>query len=221
MRFRDLKTGEVFLSISSAADYFCRENDCFLQTCPLKGQTDGEPCADWVNAYPREAARLMGFEVVEDWHDGDTAGISDAFNRMAKEMRENAGEMRESQLNAGKEEANMDKPLKDWTLAETQEYCDKHECGFCELFQRHDCLLNSSPNKWDLLEKPLFTEQDVEDARVLARALLADGFERDKVGDVFTTSKEAGRTLLDSRMFPSIQPGQSYTLDEIIGGAHD
>ena len=39
----------------------------------------------------KKAARLMGYEVVEDGHDGDTAGISDAFNRMAKEMRENAG----------------------------------------------------------------------------------------------------------------------------------
>ena len=58
----------------------------------------------------------------------------------------------------------------------------------------------------------------VEDAKILARALLADGFERDKVGDVFSTSKTASRTLLDSRMFPSIQPDQSYTLDEIIGG---
>ena len=58
----------------------------------------------------QESDALMGYEVVEDGHDGDTAGISDAFNRMAKEMRENAGEMREPQLNAGKEEANMDKP---------------------------------------------------------------------------------------------------------------
>lgn len=66
MKFRNPETGEVFLSISSAADYFCRENDCFLQTCPLKGQTDGEPCADWANAYPRVAARLMGYEVVEE-----------------------------------------------------------------------------------------------------------------------------------------------------------
>ena len=66
MKFRNPETGEVFLSISSAADYFCRENDFFLQTCPLKGQTDGEPCADWANAYPRVAARLMGYEVVEE-----------------------------------------------------------------------------------------------------------------------------------------------------------
>ena len=110
MKFRNPETGEVFLSISSAADYFCRENDCFLQTCLLKEKTDGKPCVDWANAHPHEAARLMGYEVVEDGHDGDTAGISDAFNRMAKEMRENAGETREPQLNAGKEEANMDKP---------------------------------------------------------------------------------------------------------------
>ena len=38
-----------------------------------------------------EAASLMGYEVVE-------------------EMQENAGEMRDPQLNTGKEEANMDKP---------------------------------------------------------------------------------------------------------------
>ena len=82
-----------------------------------------------------------------------------------------------------------------------------------------ECLNNLINHPENIIRKPRFTEQDVEDARVLARALLADGFERDKVGDVFTTSKEAGRTLLDSRMFPSIQPGQSYTLDEIIGGA--
>ena len=65
MKFRNPETGEVFLSISSAADYFCRENDCFLQTCPLKGQTGWRACADWANAYPRVAARLMGYEVAD------------------------------------------------------------------------------------------------------------------------------------------------------------
>lgn len=115
----------------------------------------------------------------------------------------------------------MDKPLKDWTLGEAKEYCTDHDCGDCKLFQNHECLLSGSPSKWRIEEKPRFTEQDVEDAKILARALLADGFERDKMGDVFSISKTASRTLLDSRMFPSIQPGQSATLDEIIGGAHD
>ena len=66
MKFRNPETGEVFLSISSATDYFCRENDCFLEKCPLKNQTDGRACVDWVNDHPHEAARLMGYEVVED-----------------------------------------------------------------------------------------------------------------------------------------------------------
>ena len=65
MKFRNPETGEAFLSISSAADYFCRENDCFLQTCPLKEKTDGKPCVDWANAHPREAARLMALRGAE------------------------------------------------------------------------------------------------------------------------------------------------------------
>lgn len=52
------------------------------------------------------------------------------------------------------EEVNMNKTLKDWTLGEVQEYCDEHECRFCKFFQNRDCLLNSSPNKWNLSKKP-------------------------------------------------------------------
>ena len=119
-------------------------------------------------------------------------------------------------------EADMDKPLKDWTLGEVKAYCTGRDCyKDCELAQSPGkCkILDVTPSEWDLDEKPRFTGQEVEDAKILARALLADGFERDKMGDVFSTSKTAIRTLLDSRMFPSILPGQSYTLDEIIGGA--
>lgn len=70
-----------------------------------------------------------------------------------------------------------------------------------------------------ITRKPRWTEQEVEDARVLARALLADGFERDAGGDVFATSRKACRTLIDRGMFPSLRPGETVTLGEIIGGA--
>ena len=119
------------------------------------------------------------------------------------------------------EETNMDKPLKDWTLAETQEYCDEHECGFCELFQMHDCLLNSSPDKWDLSEKPRFTEQEAEAAKAVKVLFPCTThliqFQPNepvsaKAGDAFVVN-------LNSVLFPSIQPGKPYTLDEIIGGA--
>ena len=108
MKFR--KIAEY--SMEEANNEFCeRQKSC--DTCPLdepSHKKEDTSCVNWCNEHPHEAARLMGFEVVEDWHDGDTAGISDAFNRMAKEMRENAGEMREPQLNAGEREDNMYKP---------------------------------------------------------------------------------------------------------------
>lgn len=64
--------------------------------------------------------------------------------------------------------------------------------------------------------QPRFTKEEMADAMVLARALLADGFERDKGGDVFATSSVACRTLLDSEMFPSLRPGQTVSLEEIV-----
>ena len=102
MKFRNPETGEVFLSISSAADYFCRENDCFLQTCPLKEKTDGKPCVDWANAHPHEAARLMGYEVVED----SKVVEIDQFNSTEIEAIR---------------EANMDKPLSKETTVTTND----------------------------------------------------------------------------------------------------
>lgn len=69
-----------------------------------------------------------------------------------------------------------------------------------------------------IIRKPRWTQQEVEDAKVLARALLADGFERDTIGDVFATSSVACRTLIDSRMFPSLRSGETVKLSDIIGG---
>lgn len=193
--------------------------------CPI-GNTSfisGYSCVDYAKAHPHEVARMMGYEVVEETQldkmfERARRNISDFDSRTVKrnEPSENPGEL---------EEVNMDKPLKDWTLGELSEYCKCHtsengNCMNCDLQKGIGCCpFECAPADWDLSEKPRFTEQDVEDAKILARALLADGFERDKMGDVFSISKTASRTLLDSRMFPSIQPGQSYTLDEIIGGA--
>lgn len=67
-----------------------------------------------------------------------------------------------------------------------------------------------------IIRKPRFTEEEVADAKVLSRALLADGFERDNDGDVFATSSVACRTLLDGSMFPSLRPGQSVRLEDAL-----
>lgn len=69
MKFRS-KTGEVFDNISVLADQFCMYSDCFWNKCKMHEATNGEPCGEWVKAHPHEAARLMGYEVVEDAVEG-------------------------------------------------------------------------------------------------------------------------------------------------------
>lgn len=75
---------------------------------------------------------------------------------------------------AKKEEANMDKPLKDWTLGELQEWCyqyrkahtDKPCEQACPIYQRGICRCEWV-HEWDLDEKPRFTEQEVEVAKAI------------------------------------------------------
>ena len=59
----------------------------------------------------------------------------------------------------------MDKPLRDWTMGEALEYCQKHEnCGEdgCRFADGIACKLNN-PTNWDIEEQNHFTEQEVED----------------------------------------------------------
>ena len=138
-------------------------------------------------------------------------------------MRE---EMREPQLNAGdKEEANMDKPLKDWTLGEIKEYCREkgYHCGDCPAKDEGDrCKLNSTPEIWPLEPKPRFTEQEVEVAKAI-KLLFPDVVKVCRFSGVVKAECEngSGECMIGAKLLPSIQNHQSYTLDEIIGGAHD
>lgn len=86
MKFRS-KTGEmVSSSIIRLQRAYCRERAC--GQCQLKNHVidceDTSECGVWAVEHPHEAARLMGFEVVED----------EQFREVTKMMKE----------------ANMDKP---------------------------------------------------------------------------------------------------------------
>ena len=117
-----------------------------------------------------------------------------------------------------KKEANMDKPLKDWTLGEVKVYCTGRDCyKDCKLAQSPGkCkILDVTPSEWDLDEKPRFTQQDAEDAETVLRVFGRN----DTVKRTQESAISFGGIILSSKLFPSIQSGQSYTLDEIIGGA--
>ena len=74
-----------------------------------------------------------------------------------------------------------------------------------------------------IIRKPRFTQQEVEDAKAIKRLLTEyTGVRRveHKWGtDLLLTSEESEEFAIEPKLFPSIKSGQSYTLDEIIGGA--
>ena len=122
----------------------------------------------------------------------------------------------------------MDKPLKDWTMGELQEWCyqyrkahtDKPCEQSCPIYQRGICRCEWV-YEWDLEGKPRFTQQEVEDAKYIKRILKVDSVRRNIYGNglVAMKSDNSVSVVINSEMLPSIQPGQFYTLDEIIGGA--
>ena len=123
------------------------------------------------------------------------------------------------------EEANMDKPLKDWTFAEAQKFCKAQRntperCSTCKIQKFCDKYFgrqgeSTSPKYWDLSDKPRFTQQEVEDAKTIKQMFgRSDTVKRTAESAIFF-----GGIILSAKLFPSIKPGQSYTLDEIIGGA--
>lgn len=198
MKFRNPKTAEVYTIEALAIAWlrFCLErND------------------KWVKANPNEAARLMGFEVVED------------------DMPETAKH---------KEEANMDKPRICEVLgAEVGEdvkyrHTDGTEENICVcedgrvIISSLSCkistvavLINAINHPDRIIRKPRWTEQDVEDAKTVRRVFGRDGtIERhSKTMTVPYSPLTFDHLYINEDLFPSIKPGQSYTLQEIIGGA--
>ena len=67
MKFRDPDTGEV-IPIYIAVARYCATNGggCCKCSIPESVNYPENICEPWVETHPHEAARLMGYEVVED-----------------------------------------------------------------------------------------------------------------------------------------------------------
>ena len=222
MKFRN-KAGEI---INANSYKFCGRFDGRCHECPLfnkfpkliNGIINGEKCTEWALSHPHEAARLMGYEVVEEHMQTHEKTHADAI--------ENA--------RVQSEEANMDKPLKDWTLGEAKEYCTSRngncadDCIFSKKGIGMVCGIAPKPVWWTLPEKPRFTEQEVEDAKTIKRMFGADNFthiRKDQFGlcemmDGPGDDPNVGWCAIgmEEGMFPSLRPGETITIDEIIGG---
>lgn len=219
MKFRNPETGEV-LAVSDAVNKYCAGRWCG-DTCKLY-YAAGDPdkvCADWAEYHPHEAARLMGYEVVED-------------------------DMLEPTKH--KEEANMDKPRICEVLGdEFEKICEAVHNEWWEEKKRQgiddhpDMLpyqeLPENVKEYDrvtvrrVLEalgikyprKPHFTQQEVESAKIISvlfpEATHIERLRGSKVLGI-TGAEDGWIADIESSLFPEIKSGQSVTLDEIIGG---
>ena len=231
MKFRS-KTGEI---VNAESYRFCGKNDGRCKECPLFQKistvidrgTNADKCNKWVNEHPYEAARLMGFEVVED----DTLTLGKAIEKYLKI----------------KEEANMDKPriceVLGVEVGEDVKYrhtdgteenicvCEDGRVIISSLSRKMSTvavLINAINHPDRIIRKPHWTEQEVEDAKTIRRVLGADWKRVEREDDGFIVLKFLNTgddeilcqsLRLESNAFPSVKIGQVYTLDEIIGGA--
>ena len=207
MKFRNPETGEVFVNeLLMQADY-CIGKECFCG-CVLQKYIPN--CSKFVKDNPHEAARLMGYEVVEDDH------IPQAEK---------------------KEETNMDKPRICEVLGvEVNENFKFNDFPFDECkvyFVGTDgeirnakggsvtggelCYIINNPDR--IIRKPRWTEQEVERAKAI-KVLYPEAYKLDECDpQIKVLNTEFVIATLDNALFTSLRPGETIKLDEIIGGA--
>ena len=205
MKFRS-KTGEV-LAGEQAQLRFCKGRHCC--ECPMNQESPAkECCVDFRKSHPHEAARLMGYEVVEDDH----------IPQAEKKEETNMGKPRICEVLG----VDVDEVFTIETPVRKSTYCRIDEKGkiyntcvetLCYAINHPDCIIR----------KPRWTEQEVEDAKAIRRIMSEyTDIVRKKDGCVthlFLTSEDVEDYFLDSGLFPSLRPGETVKLDEIIGGA--
>lgn len=214
MKFRS-KTGEVALTIEQALEQFCdSKKDC--DYCELREPVQQyagtkKPCHEYVRANPYEAARLMGYEVVED-------------DKVVE-------------IDQVKKEADTDKPRicevlgvevgEQFYIADS--YCNPYHITPEGLIEDkdgdvQDCIALDLINYPDrIIRKPRFTQQEAERAKAIKvlfpeiNAIKYDGAWTQCLEIVDGTYFQ--REVITRHLFPSVEKGQVYTFDEIIGGA--
>lgn len=228
MKFRNPETGEVYDNIYDARSPFCKKNRYRCGTCAISNLfqaeellSDVRTCVGFCKEYSYEAARLMGYEVVED------------ENVLTK--NDSKGESLE---------ANMDKPRICEVLGVEPE--EKFEIrgntlgrfrinkygtfqieisNDCWGFSTVECLNNLINHPENIARKPRWTEQEVERAKaikVLYPVVKTLAYV-DIVGQIFYMydDEDNYKGSLDNldETFPTLRSIRRATLDEIIGGA--
>lgn len=69
MKLKDPETGNIYDSIDEALEFFCTQQGCCTMTfvrCPFENKTITQSCLWWAGRHPYEAAKLMGYEILDE-----------------------------------------------------------------------------------------------------------------------------------------------------------
>ena len=158
-----------------------------------------------------------------------------AFVERPKEVEDCDQSQKSRNSVAKKEETNMDKPRicevlgvevgQNFKLkgADMGFYVDrdgivKREEDDASIGLPEICLMINHPDR--IIRKPRFTEQEVERAKAI-KVIYPTAYQLEEADPLIRVWDKEGKLLadVDVNLFLSFQSGQSYTLDEIIGGA--
>ena len=218
MKFRDPKTGEVFdVEHEGATGGFCAHID-YCTICPLTECAKEGDCSDWIIAHPAEAARRMGYEVIRE------PGVD--FPMPECDPRDVAFRKEEPM-------DKQDKPricealgveVGETFYIEGQkgsfEIMDgggiKYSCSFPNVDELLDII--NHPDR--IIRKPRFTQEEVEVLRHLSNAGVVS-VEKKAGTHLYWDGVDCGGVMVVPPGFlPSLRPGQSVALEDIIGGAN-
>lgn len=245
MKFRS-KTGEVF-DVRTGAERFCYGKEC--DTCLMYNRCPNDFCSEWAADHPHEAARLMGYEVVEDDAvEGMCCDCAHGGPCCSWDENEDCQYRKEDGtcwVPYTKEEANMDKPRicevlgvevdeefdykceekRDnggpWKITKDGKRMYRDSAGSWNWCFNEDMLLELINHPDRIIRKPRWTQQEVELAKVLYDLRRSESIVigRNKGGALWWRDGDSAEGILPHNLFPSLSECNCVKLDEIIGGA--
>ena len=215
MKFRNPNTKEVYEVVHNncEASGFCANLSCLF--CPISNKTKGM-CSTWINDNPNEAARLMGYEVVED----DCDQSQKSRNSVAKKEEDNMNKPRICEVLGM--EVNQNFQFNDFPFDEVKSYFigtdgEIRNVHGGEVASSELCYIITHPDC--IIREPRWTEQEVERAKAI-KMLYSEAESIEMYGfGIRVFNRKLVIATLDPSLFPSLRQNEIITLDEIIGGA--
>lgn len=201
MKYRMPERMTVFDTIEEARKYFCIANAC--SDCCLDCSQDKRysSCREYCAKHPEKAAKLMGYEVIKE------------EELMNKQDKPRICEVLGVEVGERFTINRKDSPAR-YVISSTG-YVILDGSG--EGISGTD-LANIINHPESIVRRKRFTEQEIEDAKAIKRLIHnANGISRgiDNTASIERIVPFAPSLTPDA--FPSLAPGESYTLDEIIG----